>query len=147
MSGRGDWLRDFSFTVDLRDHCRFSLKLNQITIRELLFQPLPCSVRRQFHDACQPGLSPARFSLRHGVGGAFVRIVGGFLIASIVVHLIDAEGVNRQVLLLSSALRPAVIHFVLTEKYGKDPDLAASIVVLNTLLSILSIPLLFWMIL
>lgn len=63
------------------------------------------------------------------------------------VHLIDAEGVNRQVLLLSSALRPAVIHFVLTEKYGKDPELAASIVVLNTLLSILSIPLLFWMIL
>jgi predicted permease len=40
-----------------------------------------------------------------------------------------------------------VINFVLTEKYGKDPDLAASIVVLNTLLSILSIPLLFWMIL
>jgi predicted permease len=78
---------------------------------------------------------------------AFVRIVGGFLIASMVVHLIDAEGVNRQVLLLSSALRPAVINFVLTEKYGKDPDLAASIVVLNTLLSILSIPLLFWMIL
>jgi malate permease and related proteins len=63
-----------------------------------------------------------------------------------VVHLIDAEGVNRQVLLLSGALRPAVINFVLTEKYGKDPDLAASIVVLNTLLSILSIPLLFWMI-
>src|SRR5688572_4182785 len=78
----------------------------------------------------------------HAVGGTLVRILGGFLIASMVVHLIDAEGVNRQVLLLSSALRPAVINFVLTEKYGKDPDLAASIVVLNTLLSILSIPLL-----
>ena len=36
-----------------------------------------------------------------------------------VVHLIDAEGVNRQVLLLSSALRPAVINFVLTEKYAR----------------------------
>jgi predicted permease len=40
-----------------------------------------------------------------------------------------------------------VINFVLTEKYGKDPDLAASIVVLSTLVSVISIPLLFWMIL
>jgi len=87
------------------------------------------------------------FKWRHALGGAFVRIVGGFLIACLVVHLIDAKGVNRQVLLLYGALPAAVINFVLTEKYGKDPDLAAAIVVLSTFLSILSIPPVFWMIL
>jgi predicted permease len=36
---------------------------------------------------------------------------------------------------------------VLTEKYGKDPELAASIVVLSTFISILTIPIVFWIIL
>jgi predicted permease len=79
--------------------------------------------------------------------GAFLRILGGFLIASIVVHLIDAEGVNRQVLLLYAALPAAVTNFVLTEKYGKDPELAASIVVLSTCTSVLTTPIVFWLIL
>jgi predicted permease len=69
------------------------------------------------------------------------------LVATVVVQAIGASGVNRKVLLLYGALPAAVINFVLTEKYEKDPDLAASIVVLSTLVSILSIPLLFWMVL
>ena len=67
--------------------------------------------------------------------------------AAIVVQLIAAEGVNRQVLLLYGALPAAVINFVLTEKYGKDPELAASIVVLSTFISLVTIPIVFWLIL
>jgi predicted permease len=63
------------------------------------------------------------------------------------VNLIGAEGVNRQVLLLYGALPAAVVNFVLTEKYRQDPGLAASIVVISTLISVLTIPIVFWLIL
>jgi predicted permease len=40
-----------------------------------------------------------------------------------------------------------MINFVLTEKYRQDPELAASIVVLRTIISVITIPLVFWLIL
>ena len=83
----------------------------------------------------------------HALGGAMVRVFGGFAAANIAVLAIGAAGVNRQVLLLYGALPAAVINFVLTEKYRRDPALAASIVVISTFLSILTIPIVFWLIL
>jgi predicted permease len=61
--------------------------------------------------------------------------------------LIGAQGVNRQVLLLYGCLPAAVVNFILTEKYRQDPDLAASIVVLSTFISVFAIPTMFWLIL
>jgi len=40
-----------------------------------------------------------------------------------------------------------VLRTILTEKYRQDPSLAASIVVISTLISVWSIPLVLWMIL
>ncbi len=85
--------------------------------------------------------------LSFGIVGAPVRSFGSFAAANIAVNLIGAEGVNRQVLLLYGALPAAVINFVLTEKYRQDPALAASIVVISTFVSILTIPVVFWLIL
>lgn len=76
-----------------------------------------------------------------------MRIFGGFAAANVAVLLIGAQGVNRQVLLLYGALPAAVINFVLTEKYRQDPGLTASIVVLSTFISVLTIPIVFWLIL
>jgi predicted permease len=76
-----------------------------------------------------------------------VRVVGGFAVANLAVFLIGAQGVNRQVLLLYGALPAAVINFVLTEKYRQDPALAASIIVISTGLSLVWIPVVFWLIL
>jgi hypothetical protein len=67
--------------------------------------------------------------------------------ANIAVNLIGAEGVNRQVLLLYGALPAALVTFVLTEKYRQDPRLAASIVVISTSISVLTIPIVLWLIL
>jgi malate permease and related proteins len=83
----------------------------------------------------------------HALGGALIRIFGGFAAANIAVLAIGATGVNRQVLLLYGALPAAVINFVLTEKYRQDPALAASIVVISTFLSVLTIPIVLWWIL
>jgi predicted permease len=83
----------------------------------------------------------------HALGGALIRVGGGFAVANIAVMLIGAEGVNRQVLLLYGCLPAAVANFVLAEKYRQDPALAASIVVLSTLISVVTIPIVLWLIL
>jgi len=83
----------------------------------------------------------------HALGGALVRTFGGFAAANIAALAIGSTGVNRQVLLLYGALPAAVINFVFTEKYRQDPALAASIVVISTLISVLTIPVVFWLIL
>jgi predicted permease len=69
------------------------------------------------------------------------------LFANIAVNRIGADGVNRQVLLLYGALPAAVVNFVLTEKYRRDPGLAASIVVISTFISMFTIPIVLWLIL
>lgn len=66
--------------------------------------------------------------------------------AYIAVKLVGADGINRQVLLLYGSLPAAAMNFILTEKFGQDPNLAASIVVLSTFFSVVTIPLVFWLI-
>jgi predicted permease len=125
--------------------------LLQIKLPELLLQPLAMlgqatipimliSLGYRLHEV-------ESLQWGHALGGALVRIFGGFAVANLAVYLIGAQGVNRQVLLLYGALPAAVINFVLTEKYRQDPGLAASIVVISTLISLFSIPLVLWLIL
>ena len=59
------------------------------------------------------------------------------------VKLVGADGINRQVLLPYGSLPAAAMNFILTEKFGQDPNLAASIVVLSTFFSVGTIPLVF----
>ena len=151
LSGSGNWAEIFRLPLIYATIAGLAMNLSQITIPELLFQPISMlgqatipimlvSLGYRLHEFHS-------FKWRHAFGGALVRIFGGFLTASIVVQLIAAQGVNRQVLLLYGALPAAVINFVLTEKYGKDPELAASIVVLSTFISVVTIPIVFWLIL
>jgi predicted permease len=62
-------------------------------------------------------------------------------------NVVGADGINRQVLLLYGSLPAAAMNFILTEKFGQDPNLAASIVVLSTFFSVITIPLVLWLIL
>ncbi len=151
LSGHGNWKEIFRLPLLYATIAGLSFNLGQIKIPELLFQPLALlgqstlplmlvGLGHRLHDfqSLQWG---------HALGGALVRIFGGFAAASIAVNLVGAEGVNRQVLLLYGALPAAVINFVLTEKYGQDPQLAASIVVLSTFISVFTIPMVLWLIL
>ena len=83
----------------------------------------------------------------HSFAGALIRVVGGFASAYLTVALLGIHGINRQVILLYGSLPSAVINFMLTEKYSRDPELAASIILLSTLLSLISVPLVLWLIL
>ncbi len=151
LNGRGNWTEIFRLPLIYATIVGLTFNLGQIKIPELLSQPITMlgqatipmmlvSLGYRLHnvDAIQWG---------HALGGALLRIFGGFAAAVIAVQLIGAQGINRQVLLLYGSLPAAVINFVLTEKYSQDPELAASIVVLSTFISVITIPIVFWFIL
>jgi malate permease and related proteins len=151
LNGRGNWTEIFRLPLIYAAIAGISFNLAQIKIPELLLQPvimlgqatipiMLISLGYRLHEV-------ESLQLGHALGGALLRIFGGFAAANIAVHLISAEGVNRQVLLLYGALPAAVVNFILTEKYRQDPGLAASIVVLSTFISVFTIPLVFWTIL
>ena len=151
LNGRGNWTEIFRLPLIYATLMGISVNLAQLRIPELLLQPIAMlgqatipimliSLGYRLHDV-------ESLQWGHALGGALLRIFGGFAAANIAVNLIGAAGVNRQVLLLYGALPAAVVNFVLTEKYRQDPGLAASIVVISTLTSILTIPIVFWLIL
>jgi hypothetical protein len=150
LNGRGNWRESFRLPLIYAAVAGLLVNLAQVKIPEILLQPVAMlgqatipimliSLGYRLHevDTLQWG---------HALGGAMVRVFGGFAAANIAVLAIGATGINRQVLLLYGALPAAVINFVLTEKYRQDPALAASIVVISTLLSVLTIPIVFWLI-
>jgi len=151
LQDRGNWKEVFRLPLIYATIVGLGVNLFQLRIPELLFQPLA-----MLGQAIIPLMlvslgyrlyNVASLQWGHALGGALVRIVGGFGAANLAVILIGAEGVNRQVLLLYGCLPSAVVNFVLTEKYRQDPELAASIVVLSTLISVVTIPIVFWLIL
>lgn len=150
LNGRGHWTEMFRLPLIYAAGLGLLFNLTQIKIPDLLFQPIA-----MLGQATIPiMLISLGYRLRqvkslewgHALGGALLRILGGFTAANIAVLLIGAEDVNRQVLLLYGALPAAVVNFVLTEKYRQDPALAASIVVISTLISVFTIPIVFWLI-
>ena len=151
LNGRGNWAEIFRLPLIYAALAGLAVNQTQIQIPEVLMQSITMlgqatipimlitlGYRLYQFDSLQWG---------HAVGGALVRIVGGFAAAQVAVYLIGAEGVNRQVLLLYGSLPAAVINFVLTEKYRQDPSLAASIVVISTFLSIFTVPVVIWLVL
>jgi predicted permease len=151
LSGRGNWIEIFRLPLIYATLLGLSFNLTRIRIPEIIFQPLSMlgystiplmlvSLGYRLHDV-------GTLQWGHSVGGALLRVGGGFLIAYLTATIIGAEGINRQLILLYGSLPSAVVNFVLTEKYGQDPNLAASIVVFSTLISVFTVPLVFWLIL
>jgi predicted permease len=74
-------------------------------------------------------LSVGRLALGFGVGVALAEVFG-------------LEGVARGVLILDCSMPAAVFNYMMAERYGRSPGEVASVVVLSTLLSFATLPLL-----
>ncbi|HLC96634.1 MAG TPA: AEC family transporter [Candidatus Nanoarchaeia archaeon] len=83
-------------------------------------------------------------SLKVAVLASLLRVVGGFFIAFLIVSLLSISGLVRNIVLLEAAMPSAVMSMILTAKYKRDAGLTASVVLVSTVLSILSIPLILW---
>ncbi len=78
------------------------------------------------------------------VGRSFLfggmRVLVGVMAGALVVWLFKLEGMVAQVIILQSAMPPAVFNFVLAEKYNQDSKTVASIILAGTIISIITTP-------
>ena len=75
---------------------------------------------------------------------ALLRLGGGVLAGWLVAWVLGLEGVARAVVILQSAMPAAVFNYLLAQQYGRSPADVAGLVVVSTLLSFLTLPLLLW---
>src|SRR3989338_6665831 len=71
----------------------------------------------------------------------------GFLVAFLIVALFSITGITRNIILLEASMPSAVFTMILCQKYKRDAALVASTVLISTLISIATIPLILWFLL
>ena len=78
---------------------------------------------------------------RIGMVGAVLCPVAGIVVALPVVGLLELPEIQAQQLLVFAALPPAVLNFMLAERYQIEPRQVAAIVLLGNMASLLVLPL------
>jgi len=94
------------------------------------------------------GMSLNRYRITidiHVVAGVLMRVVLGFLFGWLASYLFDFTGLTRTVIIVASSLPSAVFSAVLPIRYGVDSRYASSVLMLSTLLSLLTLPLIFYL--
>ena len=78
---------------------------------------------------------------------SLIRILGGLSAGVLVVWWLDIEGVARSVVLIQSSMQVAVFNYLFAVRFDRQPDAVAGLVVVSTLLSFVSLPILLsWLI-
>jgi hypothetical protein len=84
--------------------------------------------------------------LRHTVVVVAIRVAGGAACGMLFVTLFGVDGVERQVLLLASIMPAAVINVMMAQRYSTDASLVASAVALGTVISLVTIPVVLYLV-
>ena len=78
---------------------------------------------------------------------SLIRILGGLSAGLLVVWWLDIEGGARSVVLIQSSMPVAVFNYLFAVRFDRQPDAVAGLVVVSTLLSFVSLPILLsWLI-
>lgn len=81
----------------------------------------------------------------HILAGVLMRFVLGFLFGWLASWLFGFSGMTRTVVIVASSLPSAVFSVVLPIRYGVDSRYASSVLIITTLLSLISLPLSFYL--
>lgn len=79
-----------------------------------------------------------------GILGGILCPLTGLAVALIIAPLLNLQGVDRQMFFLFAALPPAVLNFMIAEKYAIETESAASIVIIGNILALFFVPLGLW---
>jgi predicted permease len=82
-----------------------------------------------------------RSGLALGLLGALARPLIGLAIAIPLAGALDLEGAARGQLLLFAALPPAVMQFMLADRYHQEPDKVGAMIMLGNALAVVFVPL------
>jgi predicted permease len=90
------------------------------------------------------GIHMSRSSLQgqwQVIGSAsLMRLVGGAMIGFMLAWLLGLDGITRQTAIIEASMPTAVVAGVLATEFDSDAELVSSIIVLSTLLSLLTLP-------
>ncbi len=78
------------------------------------------------------------------LGASLMRLLGGAMAAYFVGKLLSLEILDLQVLVLQSAMPSALASFLIVSEFGGDAPRTSRVVVVSTLLSFLTLPLVLW---
>jgi predicted permease len=82
-----------------------------------------------------------RSDVPRGLLGAFARPLIGLLVAVPLAWALGLEGMARAQLILFGALPPAVMQYLLAERYEQEPEKVAAMILLGNALAVLFVPL------
>jgi predicted permease len=82
-----------------------------------------------------------------GAMGALICPVSGLIIALLFLQVVALPAEQVPILLLFGALPPAVLNFLVAERFSQEPQKVASIVLIANFASIAVIPAVLWVIL
>jgi len=129
-----------------------------LTLRQLNW-PLPEIISIPVHMMAQVMIPLMLFSLgarlieldfttwKIGLVGAIFCPLSGLIVAAVGLQFIELPSEQLGAFILFSALPPAVLNFVVAEKYNQQPHLVASLVFMSNLGSLIVIPITLWFIL
>jgi len=95
----------------------------------------------QLHKAPRSSISMV---LLRSIG---VRLLLGPLLAWLLCTLLSISGVERNVLILQAAMPTAVMAAVLATEYDTEPELVASVILVSTIISMITLSILLWLML
>ncbi len=75
-----------------------------------------------------------------GIIGAVFRPLYGLIALVVVIPLLHLSELNQALLVIFAILPPAVLNFLVSEKYNQEPEKVVSIVLIGNLFSIVTIP-------
>ncbi|MCY0965838.1 AEC family transporter [Oceanospirillaceae bacterium G-43] len=93
------------------------------------------------------GVSLARLKVnqwRQALLYSALRIGGGLLAGLAACALLGLEGSERGVVLLQASMPVAVFNYLFAERYRRQPEAVAGLVVMSTLMSFVTLPVLLW---
>lgn len=82
-----------------------------------------------------------RQDIPRGLLGAFARPVIGLVLAIVLAWVLGLQGAARAQLILFGALPPAVMQFLLAERYRQEPERVAAMILLGNALAVVFVPL------
>ena len=76
-----------------------------------------------------------------------VRLLGGIAVGFGVAYAMGLTGAARGVLIIQAAMPVAVYNYLFAQFFGREPEQVAGMVILSTIASFLTLPLLLWFVL
>ncbi len=75
---------------------------------------------------------------------SLVRLLGGGFVAYLVGNILSLEMLDLQVLVLQSSMPSALASFLIVSEFGGDATRTSKVVIVSTLLSFLTLPIVLW---